>query len=90
MQEEAVSRSTPPHFHINTAGEFRAALRRIRSLDPATNNSAAALERAALEIAVARYLAHDDNWTSLAPEREVTAQVASVDRHNSAATGLNI
>jgi len=89
MQEDAVSRAALPYFHIGTAGEFRLALRRIRSLDPATSNSAAALERAALEIAVARYLAHDNSWTSLAPEREVAAQVASVDRRNSA-TSLNI
>lgn len=86
MQDEAVARTSPSQFHITTAGEFRAALRRIRDLDPATRNSAAARERAALEIAIARYLAHDESWASAAPE----SGIAAADRHNSATPSSNV
>lgn len=49
-----------PMVHIITTGEYRAALSRVRMLEDAPDDTAAALERAALELAISRFLSHDE------------------------------
>jgi hypothetical protein len=57
MAAHSSARPEASLIRISTPHEFRTALQRIRNLEPAPATSAAGLERAALEIAISRYLA---------------------------------
>lgn len=49
-----------PTIEISTPAQFQQALQRFRSLDPASPDVPLGLERAALEVAISRFLADID------------------------------
>jgi hypothetical protein len=52
-----VNRNQMPTIRISTVEEFRAALARLRTVEISNPDTWAVLERGALEIAIARFLA---------------------------------